>query len=801
MQVNEAVKLIASGADLSFAQIKEAFDALSGNFSDTAEFTRLRVMADRKIKEIDTSLFGMSLDEAMAAAAVVKNFTPEDKRKTEDFEKFLGKIEDRISELKIEQDNRQEEQSASLSGENLASLPLVSSSEQEEQNVSQSGDEEHKEETGNAPEQIEILGQERYQDAVAEQPASAQVINRNYEHLSKIVDSVNPLDENDDFFAESRDALDMIDARDENDQPADVNPYLVEQARIRTMADLLTSEEKITPEVFRQHFKNNIDVNTFKVLNADKASQYIRSGDTKGMAAEFSQMVNDFTTKGKKNKKRIDYNTAIALINAGNEDISRFANKLESKFGAIPAVKNLRTRLNNLDAKLTKKYGKAYTTSRDIVKGISGVATDLALVGLAGAAGPVGLGIYSVYTFNRNVSPYLQAYGKAHNKTGIGFMEFAAQHKRDASLAGLYTVSAMLTGFSAAGLAYHNVANSLGANNVDSLTRYISNSKIGIGLATVMGKQGVDVVNAVKHGKNVKEAVGKFALAAGIFAVSAGAREMYSLENGSTHGIPTDGSNDLAATGTSGGQSIVINGDHNEVNIINDHSIDNSTHIDNSTNTTIIDNCCDPCPDCEPVDVPPVDVPPVDEHKPVEKEAPVQKTEPKAPTTLKLEEAPMLELTEEDLKDPELRAPFIPQDKLAAPEIKLDVPEPARPDISPINDTAKDSSALATRAAAPAETESEVLYNGVHDYDNAKEAMNTHAAEGAVQKEDGRYYDQHKSNSTKLDELNEELQSYVNKINSCPEDQPMKVENVKDGARNFDNIQQLIQSRSGNSKN
>lgn len=796
MQVNEAVKLIASGADLSFAQIKEAFDALSGNFSDTAEFTRLRVMADRKIKEIDTSLFGMSLDEAMAAAAVVKDFTPEDKRKTEDFEKFLGKIEDHISELKIEQDNRQEEQSASQSGENLASLPLVSSSEQEEQNVSQSGDEEHKEETGNAPEQIEILGQERYQDAVAEQPASAQVINRNYEHLSKIVDSVNPLDENDDFFAESRDALDMIDARDENDQPADVNPYLVEQARIRTMADLLTSEEKITPEVFRQHFKNNIDVNTFKVLNADKASQYIRSGDTKGMAAEFSQMVNDFTTKGKKNKKRIDYNTAIALINAGNEDISRFANKLESKFGAIPAVKNLRTRLNNLDAKLTKKYGKAYTTSRDIVKGISGVATDLALVGLAGAAGPVGLGIYSVYTFNRNVSPYLQAYGKAHNKTGIGFMEFAAQHKRDASLAGLYTVSAMLTGFSAAGLAYHNVANSLGANNVDSLTRYISNSKIGIGLATVMGKQGVDVVNAVKHGKNVKEAVGKFALAAGIFAVSAGAREMYSLENGSTHGIPTDGSNDLAAAGTSGGQSIVINGDHNEVNIINDHSIDNSTHIDNSTNTTIIDNCCDPCPDCEPVDVPPVD-----EHKPVEKEAPVQKTEPKAPTTLKLEEAPMLELTEEDLKDPELRAPFIPQDKLAAPEIKLDVPEPARPDISPINDTAKDSSALATRAAAPVETESEVLYNGVHDYDNAKEAMNTHAAEGAVQKEDGRYYDQHKSNSTKLDELNEELQSYVNKINSCPEDQPMKVENVKDGARNFDNIQQLIQSRSGNSKN
>ena len=60
-------------------------------------------------------------------------------------------------------------------------------------------------------------------------------------------------------------------------------------------------------------------------------------------------------------------------------------------------MKDLRTHLNKLDAKLTKKYGKAYTTSRDIVKGISGVATDLALVGLAGATGPIGLGTAGIF--------------------------------------------------------------------------------------------------------------------------------------------------------------------------------------------------------------------------------------------------------------------------------------------------------------------------------------------------------------------------------------------------------------------
>ena len=740
MQVNEAVKLIISGEDLSFAQIKEAYDALSGKFSDTAEFGRLRIMAKNKIKTIDNSLFGMSLDEAIAAAAVVKDFTPKADHATEDFEKFLGKIEDRIAELK------QQEAEA-------------------EQNTT---------ETENAETEAEATQSENADEI------SAQLINRNYEHISKIFDKINPLDENDAFFAESRTALEMIDARDDNNQPADINPYLVEQARIKTMADLLTSKEKISEEVFRQHFKNNIDINTFTVLNADKAAEFVKNGDTKGMTAAFSSMVNDFTAGGKKQKQRVDYNTAIALLNLGNDKITAFTNKMEQKFGNIPAVKDLRTHLNKLDAKLTKKYGKAYTTSRDIVKGISGVATDLALVGLAGATGPIGLGIYSVYTFNRNVSPYLQAYGKAHNKTGIGFWDFARQNKRDASLAGLYTVSSMLTGFSAAGLAYHNLAHSAGSNTIDTLTRYISNSKMGIGLASIMTKQGVDVINAVKHGKNVKEAVGKFALAAGIFAVAAGGREMYNLEH--SNGDLTHAANGVDANHGTGTGSIIINGDNNEVTILNDHSVDNSTHIDNSvhtdksTHTTIIDNCCDPCPDCEPVDVPPSEP-----HKP----------EP-AKQSSTMPEAQLLELDDEDMQDPTMRY-AIKVERLAEPEIKgVDAPEPLRPNLPQA-----EPQPVETRAAAPVTEGKEVLYNGVHHYDDVKEAMNTHAQEGAVQKDDGRFYDQHKSSSAELDTLNQELKDYVAKINACPEDQPVDTKGVSDGVRNFDNIKQLIQSREG----
>ena len=747
MQVNEAINLIRSGDDLSFAQIKEAHEALAGRFSDTKEFTLLTVIANKKIQQIDTSLFGMSLDEAIAAAEVVKTFTPKKQRNTEDFEKFLGKIEDRVAELKAE------EQSAA-----------------EQPNEAQN----------EAPAEVPTEAPAAAEDDLP----SLEVINRNYESISKVVDKINPLDENDSYFAESRNGLEMIDARDENNQPADINP-LVEQARIKTMADLLTSTETVSEETFRKHFKNNIDANTFKVLSADKAAEFIKNGDTKGMAAAFSSMVNDFTAGGKKSKRRVDYNTAIALINTGNAEINRFTNKLEKKFGSIPAVKDLRARLNKLDTKLTKKYGKAYTTSRDIVKGISGIATDLALVGLAGATGPIGLGIYSVYTFNRNVSPYLQAYGKAHNKTGIGFMEFARQNKRDASLAGLYTVSSMLTGLSAAGLAYHNVANQLGSNNIDALTRYISHSKMGVGFASVMAKQGVDVVNAVKHGKNVKEAVGKFALAAGIFAVAAGGREMYNLEHNNgdlAHG--GNGVDTTPATGTGIG-NIIINGDNNEVNILNDHSVDNSTNIDNSTNTntTIIDNCCDPCQDCQPVE----------EVNDTIKPEPRPEPEPVKPEPVKHEPVKVEPVKPEPVKT----TPTIKLEPLEGSIHGVDAPEAARPDLSDTSGLHQAPLGKIIEPTIPEVTDYtpyKVPYNGVAHYDSATEALHNHAANGIVN-EDGTYFDLNKSNSHDLDKLNAELQAYSEQIKECQpdSDKPLNVQSsTKDGVKEFDNVKQLI---------
>ena len=178
MQVNEAINLIRSGDDLSFAQIKEAHDALAGRFSDTADFARLTAIANRKIKQIDNTLFGMSLDEAIAAAEVVKTFTPKEQRRTEEFEKFLGKIEDHVSELKAEEKPSTEAQDEGSNEARSSILIEEPSASQDEAEPSTLVEE-------------PLASQNEAEPTAEDELPSLDVINRNYESISKVVDKIS----------------------------------------------------------------------------------------------------------------------------------------------------------------------------------------------------------------------------------------------------------------------------------------------------------------------------------------------------------------------------------------------------------------------------------------------------------------------------------------------------------------------------------------------------------------------------------------------------------------------------------
>ena len=388
MENLEAIKLVQSGKEMSFAEIKDVLDVFKEHKNtNSAEFIRLKQQARKKISGLKEKMPEMDLQESMAAVYAMKEFSTPEERKSEDFEKVLGSIEDRIVELKKENP------------------------------------------TNIAP------NQEQYEHPVEiKEETNASEINRNYIALENFDNAENPLDEKDEFFKQSRAGLEMLDIRDENGNPVDMNSEIVESARLQTISELVTSKEKVTPEEFRARLRDNIDKAVFSILNVDNAAKMAQKKDMKSVRQDLDTMLTQYNEGGKKNKRQVSVNNAIAVITDASQQVDKFANKLKAKFGEIPAVKGLKSRLSKLDDKLTKKYGKTYTKTKAVVQGVSGVVTDLGLVMVAGACGPVGLGIYSLYTFKKNVVPHLSAYQKPTKKQVSALVTITKRTKKTHSL-------------------------------------------------------------------------------------------------------------------------------------------------------------------------------------------------------------------------------------------------------------------------------------------------------------------------------------------------------------------------------
>lgn len=724
MENLEAIKLVQSGKELSFVEIQGAWDVFKENKNtNSAEYLRLKKQARQKMGALKEKMPQMDLQESIAAAYVMKEFSTPEERQSEDFEKVLGSIEDRIVELKKENP-----------------VNIAPNQEQYEHSV-------------------EVLGE-----------TNASEINRNYTALENFDKAENPLDEQSEFFKQSRAGLEMLDIRDENGNPVDMNSEIVEAARLQTISELLTSKEKVTPEEFRARLRDNIDKAVFSILNVDNAAKMAQKKDMKSVRQELDTMLTQYNEGGKKNKRQVSVNNAIAVITDASQQVDKFANKLKAKFGEIPAVKGLKSRLNKLDEKLTKKYGKTYTKTKAVVQGMSGVVTDLGLVMVAGATGPVGLGIYSLYTFKKNVVPHLSAYQKANQETGISFRDYNKAHKKDAFLAGLYTVTSGLTAVTAGLMAAHNVVTNAGATTVDAVTKYASTGKIIAGGAAVAVKQGADVKKAFDTNENVGQAVGKAALSLALFGLMAGARENYDIVEHGDHGN-VDAGNGSTQSG------ITINGD---VNIHNGDVYNGDVH---NGDNIYIDNCCD----CEEVIYDNPNVP----DEPVKPE-PV-KPEPVKPEPVKPTPAPVA-------PQPVKPLDLVPDEKIEVETTPISRSIPTPPQVEPLDLVPDEDIEVEPTPIAPAEPEEKVLANGVRDFDNIQELMNDNAEKGIVHdNKDGLWYDQQKSNSKELDALAKDLWNTVKGENNCL-DAPAEPTNTTEGVREYDSVLEKIKAEMSRSR-
>ena len=688
MELIEAINLASSKESLSFTQIKEVNEVLSANkYKDKVVKQALTNKAAQTFKEMQQDMSQMDLEEVKAAIYVLDTFTASKNKKSAVYKQLMADLELKMQELEVK-----------------SKLP-------------NQDDYEH-------------------QPKINEN-ATAEEINRNYTLMAEYANQENPLDDKNAFYQTSRDGLDILDVQDENGNTVDVKDEIVETAKLQTMAELLTSKEKVTQDRFRKILRDKIDLSVFTMLNADKAAEIAQSGNTQGIMKDYTDMVNKFVSGGKKNKTKVKSATAIAVITDASQQIDSFTNKIAAKFGNIPAVAGFKQRLSNLDARMSKKFGKAYKVTKEIVKGGAGLLTDLGLATLAGAAGPVGLGLYGVYTFKKYAVPYINKF----DASGLSLTEYAKQNPKDFIIGSLYTASSVLSGVVAAGIAAHNAATHAGVTIADSVTKFASTGKIVAGASAMAVKQSSDIYKAVKEGKDVGKTVAKALTAVALFAVAAEAREQYELGHAGSQNDTPD----------------VVN------NITN-----------NNTTNIYIDNCCEPVvyPNDQVVEPTPTPTPeptptPTPEPTPV-----VEKPLPPVERTVS-----RLPIPEIDMGNP----PHIDID-MKMPENGLIVPEA---DLDPGQINVQQDGHLE-------------LVNRVKTFDNTRDLMPDHADSGYIEGADGRFYDQPKSDNVILDRAAENFKQEVEQVKICLDNNSNEVTSQgSDGKNTYNSVQELLAKKNG----
>ena len=689
MELIEAISLASSKEDLSFVQIQEVNEVLKANkYKDKIITQALTAKAAKAFKNIMQDMSQMSVEEVKSAMYALDTFTSSKNKKSDEYKKLVSKLELKLQEL-----------------EGNGRLPN--------------------------------------QDVYEHQPkinenATAEEINRNYTLMAEYANQENPLDDKDEFYQTSRNGLDILDVQDENGNTVDVKDEIVETAKLQTMAELLTSKEKVTQDRFRKILRDKIDLSVFTMLNADKAAEIAQSGNTQGIMKDYTDMVNKFVSGGKQNKTTVKSATAIAVITDASQQIDSFTNKIAAKFGNIPAVAGFKQRLSNIDARMSKKFGKAYKVTKEIVKGGAGLLTDLGLATLAGAAGPVGLGLYGVYTFKKYAVPYINKF----DASGLSLTEYAKQNPKDFIIGSLYTASSVLSGVVAAGIAAHNAATHAGVTIADSVTKFASTGKIVAGASAMAVKQSSDIYKAVKEGKDVGKTVAKALTAVALFAVAAEAREQYELGHAGAQNDTPD----------------VVN------NITN-----------NNTTNVYIDNCCEPVvyPNDQVVDPTPVRPEPVPEQTPAPETTPVVE-KPLPPVERPVSRLPIPEI---DMGNPPHIDMKMPENGLIVPEADLD---PGQIHIQQGEDGHLE------------------LVNDVHTYDNPREIMARHADSGYIEGADGRFYDQPKSDNVILDRAAENFKQEVEQVKICLDNNNNEVTSQgSDGKTTYNSVQELLAKKNG----
>lgn len=543
MNAQEAARMVNSGMEkLSLAQLVEVHAVLKGDENSAGLFRLVSGYARGQLSVYARSTEDFQSQMTLEDAGALRELAEEvgfdkDDNLTKDGQKALEiaarvskrakdkKIEEAVAAAKEQPDKEENRlESISLTPEQIKYLDekgIVHNGTLESIAWFKDRDEAMKiladagakpEETPRAP--IAEIEEDNVAENVNENNLGSVDISKNMQQLEMLSASVNPLDENDKSFADNRASLNVLDVYDEKGVKHDVKSELVEQAKLRTEAEMLDAK-KVTKEEYVERLKLNIDSAVYSVVigNAVDFSHY--NGNREHLQQVLKNKI-DVLAKAeggsKPSKAHVRLESVLGFMAVESARIDSKIEKIEKAVGSIPVIQKFKAKIKKFDERCEQKFGPktwGYVRGAALVAEKAAPAIGMAFV--AGMGGPLGMGVYAAYVVKKHVVPFTNKYMAQPKEQRTGFRKFCKENKKDAVLAGLYAASAGLS----AGMAVYGAVSNLSvaaaeaasagqtldtAAKASLLTRHVGVAKMSLSGAAMLTRSATSVYEAHKAG-------------------------------------------------------------------------------------------------------------------------------------------------------------------------------------------------------------------------------------------------------------------------------------------------------------
>ena len=558
MNAQEAAKLVNSGMEkLSLSQLAEVYAVLKSDEKSAGLFRLVSGFARGQLSAYARSSADfqskMTLEDAAALRELVEEVGFDEKDNlTENGKKVLeisARVAKRIKDQTVEDILKQKEPVKKTKPEPIALTP-----EQikylDEHGILHNGTLESIAWFKDRDEALKILAEaaagknspskpadtkkENDEDEVNKNHLAGIDISKNMQQLEILSSSIDPLDSKNKSFDDSRKSLEVLDVYDDEGHKYDVSSELVEQAKIRTEAELLDSK-KVTKEEYVDRLKLNIDSAVYSIISGNAIDFSNYGGNKEHLQQVLKNKIDIYTSADAKkpSKAHVRLESVLGFMSVESARIDSKIEKIEKAVGSLPVIQKFKNKIKKFDEKCEQKFGpKTWGKARGAALVIEKAAPAIGMALVAGFGGPLGMGAYTFYVVKKHVVPFINKYMAQPKEQRTSFRKFCKENKKDAVLASLYTASAGLS----AGMAVYGAISNLSVAAAEAasagqtldtvaraavLTQHMGAAKMTLSGAAMLTRSAVSVYEAQKAGDK-KERNRRLLIGLGSIAAFAG---------------------------------------------------------------------------------------------------------------------------------------------------------------------------------------------------------------------------------------------------------------------------------------